>query len=140
MTKDISGIDAFGAIIALSSDPTVKTGRCSAQREVERHLFLGVVAKLKPKAEVRVLDIGCGAGKAFELQWADMMIKHQSVVGEDAAFVELARSEMLGAFAEEEILTLTRIARAEGCDSWLLPQSPDFPFGNAHEDLLIVRH
>lgn len=54
--------DAYGRMAGLDLSPTRQAGRYDVQAESERRILPDVIAKLDIRADVSLLDIGCGPG------------------------------------------------------------------------------
>lgn len=138
---DIDG--EFDIIVAYSvvqclpdMDSVLSFCRAAAARLAKGgRLLIGDLPNLDKKARFR----GSDAGKAFEAEWARSMEQQPPLAGESEAFEMLARSDLIGAFTDHQILSIAAAARNEGLDAWVMPQSPLLPFGNTREDLIIAR-
>jgi SAM-dependent methyltransferase len=78
-------------------------------------------------------------GKAFEAEWAAMRAANPAADEEADAFANLAAAAALGQLSDKQILQIASELRHDGFDVWIVPQSPDLPFGNTREDMIIVR-
>jgi 2-polyprenyl-3-methyl-5-hydroxy-6-metoxy-1,4-benzoquinol methylase len=92
-----------------------------------------------PSSDRRARFQASARGKAFEAEWAALRAAHPVPTDEKEAIAHLGQATMLGALSDKQILEMAATLRADGFDVWLAPQSPDLPFGNTREDMIIVR-
>jgi protein-L-isoaspartate O-methyltransferase len=92
-----------------------------------------------PSSDRRARFQASERGRAFEAEWAALREAQPSIEGEASAMARLGEAAMLGALTDQQILDMAATLRADGFDVWLMPQSPDLPFGNTREDMIVVR-
>lgn len=78
-------------------------------------------------------------GQAFETEWIKLRDSSEATAEETEAFGTLATAGMLGQLTDAQIFDMASTLRADGYDVWIMPQSPDLPFGNTREDMVIVK-
>jgi 2-polyprenyl-3-methyl-5-hydroxy-6-metoxy-1,4-benzoquinol methylase len=74
------------------------------------------------------------AGQIFEMDWQKSRRENP---GKESHVFDGATG--IGTLSDAEILGLAARVRANGFDSYILPQPKDLPFGRTREDILIVR-
>jgi cyclopropane fatty-acyl-phospholipid synthase-like methyltransferase len=83
--NDAEHFEVYGAAAEALTDPTVRAGRHSFQRDAERLIADDVAAKLRLDRSDRLLEIGCGLGNVLRplapLVAEAIGVDHPSVVG-----------------------------------------------------------
>lgn len=78
-------------------------------------------------------------GRAAEREWAEQKEKLGGDSAYQAAAQRLAVAEQGGGFSDESLAELLVMFRSAGFESYLVPQSPDLPFGHTREDIIVER-
>lgn len=92
-----------------------------------------------PSIDRRVRFRASERGQAFEADWIAMRAANPAADEEASAFANLSEASALGQLTDAQILDMVSVLRSDGFDVWLMPQSPDLPFGNTREDMIVVR-
>lgn len=92
-----------------------------------------------PNSDRRTRFRASARGEAFEAEWAAMRAANPAADEETSAFASLATATALGQLSDAQILEMAGLLRSDGFDVWIMPQSPDLPFGNTREDMIVVR-
>lgn len=92
-----------------------------------------------PSSDRRERFRASARGQAFEAEWAALRKASPAAQDEASAFASLADATALGPLTDAQILDMAGVLRGDGFDVWIVPQSPDLPFGHTREDMIIVR-
>ena len=109
-----------------------------------------VIQNLKPNGKALIGDIpnrslknrflSSDKGKEFHKNWLKNKVEQQSFGDNDEAVNKQFVENVSPIFYNDiKILKIIDFIRRKGFSAYLLPQSPDLPFGNTREDILIIK-
>ena len=88
------------------------------------------------KKRIHQIELFMKYPNEVQREWFEQLL---ATAEETEAFGTLATAGMLGQLTDAQIFDMASTLRADGYDVWIMPQSPDLPFGNTREDMVIVK-